>query len=154
MYKCLKCGHVFDEGEQHVWKGSVGEFWGEPCYELISGCPHCHGDYEDAKECSICGKAFVNDELFGGVCEDCIEKHGKNIDMAVKVGSHFKDSVYLNCIFTTFFDTNEIEKILFDELNKKHLNGEIDLKEFIDNDIGWFGEYLAKEVKKNENGKK
>lgn len=153
MYKCLDCGHVFDDGEQEVWEESRGEFWGAPCSEVVDGCPRCHGDYEEAKKCSICGGVFVDDDLFGGVCEECIEKHGKDIGMVLRVSSHQQEEIRLNCLFTNFFKKNEIEKILFEELTKKHLNGEIDFKKFIEDDIEWFGEYLAKEVEKDEKGK-
>lgn len=48
MYKCNDCGRVFDE--PHTWKESRGEFWGQPCYETLSGCPYCEsGDIDEVK---------------------------------------------------------------------------------------------------------
>ena len=43
-YRCLECGHIFDEGEQEVW------YEHHPCgmgtaSEEFSGCPLCKGDY-------------------------------------------------------------------------------------------------------------
>lgn len=55
MYKCMECEHLFEEGEQKTWKEDRGEFWGSPCYEEMSGCPLCDGEYDEAIPCKICG---------------------------------------------------------------------------------------------------
>ena len=47
MFKCLDCGYVFEEGEEAVWYEDRGEYWGVPCRERMTGCPACHGDYEE-----------------------------------------------------------------------------------------------------------
>lgn len=47
MYQCADCGHIFEEGEQAVWYEDRGEFWGVPCRERMTGCPVCHGAYEE-----------------------------------------------------------------------------------------------------------
>jgi hypothetical protein len=47
IYKCVDCGHIFEEGEQAVWYEDRGEFWGVPCSERMTGCPICNGDYEE-----------------------------------------------------------------------------------------------------------
>jgi predicted nucleic acid-binding Zn-ribbon protein len=47
MYKCADCGHIFEEGEQAIWYEDRGEFWGVPCRERMTGCPVCHGAYEE-----------------------------------------------------------------------------------------------------------
>lgn len=73
MFKCDDCGHIFEEGEQAVWEESRGEFWGVPCYEKVSGCPICHGDYDEASECKKCGEWHFSDELTDGLCEGCKE---------------------------------------------------------------------------------
>ena len=50
-YKCNDCECEFDESEIAHWKESRGEFWGQPCYEEMCGCPNCHsGDIEEIKE--------------------------------------------------------------------------------------------------------
>lgn len=65
MYKCLNCGHVFDDGEQAKWKEDDG--WHD-------GCPVCKEAYGEAMHCSRCGGAFFGDELFGGYCFDCLRE--------------------------------------------------------------------------------
>ena len=76
VYKCVECETVFEEGEEAVWKEDRGEFWGFPCSEIMTGCPVCRGDYEEASECKECGKWFFKDGLDDGLCEGCQEKHG------------------------------------------------------------------------------
>lgn len=42
-YKCADCGAIIDESEIATWDEPRGEFWGMPCFERLSGCPHCFG---------------------------------------------------------------------------------------------------------------
>lgn len=70
LCKCLDCGLYFDYDERETWKESRGEWWGMPCSEAVSGCPECHGDYEelephteeaDVVKCKCC-KYFCRDD--------------------------------------------------------------------------------------------
>ena len=70
-YKCVECGAIFEEPA--TWEEDRGEFWGVSCSETMSGCPECHGDYEEAFECKECGEYFFEDELYDGLCESCQE---------------------------------------------------------------------------------
>ena len=54
MQKCLECGKVFEDDEVAHWEEDRGEFWGVPCTETVSGCPHCRGDYDEAIKCDSC----------------------------------------------------------------------------------------------------
>lgn len=63
-YKCIKCGHIFEAGEQATWKEDYGEEW--------SGCPLCLGEYEETSRCYCCGSDQFEDELYWGLCLDCI----------------------------------------------------------------------------------
>lgn len=48
MYKCTECGRTFDDGNIATWEESRGEFWGQPAYERMCGCPYCYSsDYEE-----------------------------------------------------------------------------------------------------------
>jgi hypothetical protein len=70
MYRCIVCGHLFEEGEQATWREDRGEFWGSPCNENVSGCPLCKGDYEEIKPCKICGS--YKHEADKKYCVDCM----------------------------------------------------------------------------------
>lgn len=69
-YRCVECGHVFEEGEEAVWYETY-EFWGFPSREEMTGCPKCKGAFEEARECKKCGELHFEDELYDGLCEDC-----------------------------------------------------------------------------------
>lgn len=152
-YICLNCGHIFEEGEQANWEESRGEFWGHACSENMSGCPLCHGEYEETMPCAICGSEHLEEELNGGVCDDCIEKYQHDIDMCFNIGSNDTDNVELNCFLASMFDKKEIEEILFRELKEAQKYRQIDCEKFIKSDRDWFAERLAEEVKKDENAK-
>lgn len=67
MFKCLQCGHLFEDGEQLEWEDMHGLTFGNG--EHFSGCPLCKGDYQEIEPCKICGtyQHEVEDEY----CEDC-----------------------------------------------------------------------------------
>ena len=74
MLKCVDCGHVFRDSELAYWSEGRGEYWGASCSEMMSGCPKCHGDYEEAKICESCGQYFTLEELDENhLCEGCRE---------------------------------------------------------------------------------
>lgn len=151
-YMCMSCGNIFEQGEQRKWRESRGEFWGAPCYEDMSGCPICGGDYAKAKKCEMCRTVHLEEELEAGVCGDCVEKYRNDIDMCYAIGAHEKDDVSLNSFLLSVFSPEQIEEILFSALKEAKKLVEIDCKEFISNDLWWFCKKLLEEVKKNENG--
>ena len=75
MYCCLECGRIFPKDEVSVWKESRGEYWGTLCYESVSGCPYCKGDYVKTHQCNVCNEWIIGSyiKLEGGerICEDC-----------------------------------------------------------------------------------
>lgn len=87
MYKCLDCGHVFEEPKQYREDRTPGGTCeGGSFIEHYTGCLLCSGAYEEAKQCEICGEYFTSDELTdtteyinggcGDCCEQCIEDGG------------------------------------------------------------------------------
>lgn len=70
MFKCLDCGHLFEDGEEKLIKESLGEFWGQPTVRVVSVCPICEGDFEEVKPCEICG-SYESIESGESVCEKC-----------------------------------------------------------------------------------
>ena len=147
-YKCLECGHIFEEGEQATWSESRGEFWGFPCSEEVDGCPLCKGDYEETTPCKICGSEHLEEDLNGGVCNECIDRYKNDFDMCLKVSENDKVPVKINALVAWLIDEGDIEQILIEYLKSRYST--IDCSEYIDDDRDDFGEKLAQEVKKNE----
>jgi hypothetical protein len=153
-YICLDCGHIFEEGEQKTRTEERGEYWGTSCSVSIGGCPNCGGEYEEATSCSICGSKHLEEDLNGGLCDECIDKYKHNIDMCFKVGSGDTEAVKINCFLAAMFDEKEIEELLFDRLKKR--NGyikeyiELDCEKFVNSDRSWFGERLLEELEKEK----
>lgn len=88
MYKCLDCGHVFEEpkrvnADDYYGVSGMFESRSTTYYDV---CPECEGSIEEAKQCEICGEYFMDDELTdtteyinggcGDCCEQCIEDGG------------------------------------------------------------------------------
>ena len=149
-YKCLECGNIFDEGEQASWLESRGECWGRESYETNDGCPLCHGDYEETVPCEICGSEHLEDELFGGVCQECIDQYKTDLQMCYNIGKNDTLEVELNIFLAELFTKSEIEEVLMDALVKSHKIAKVDTDDFVDKYKEWFGECLSEEVNKNE----
>ena len=66
MYRCLECGHIFEDGEQ--------EYWTEPHKERLSGCPVCHGVYASARPCKLCGSYLNCEKEYCEICENDVKK--------------------------------------------------------------------------------
>lgn len=63
LYICPKCGEKFNVPDRQQWKGDA---W--------NCCPNCgEPDYEPAFECACCGEDFLEKDLIGGVCAECLE---------------------------------------------------------------------------------
>ena len=150
-YKCLKCGNIFEEGEQARWSESRGEYCGTPCSETMSGCPLCKGEYEETVQCAVCGSEHLEDELFGGVCDECIDEYRKDFDSCYEISLGEKTEIKINSLLASLFDVSDIEQILKEYIQDKWQD--VDCSTFIDEDKEWFGTKISKEVKKNENAK-
>ena len=88
----------------------------------------------------------MEDELNGGVCEECIDKYRHDFKTCYKISSGYIQAVEINELLASLFDASDIEQILVEHIKKRC--PDIDCSEFIDSDISWFGENLTKEVKK------
>lgn len=141
-YKCLSCGHIFEDGEQVRWEERHG--LDSPPYEKHCGCPVCKGSFEETKQCKICGGEFLEDELNGGcVCNECIDDYCKAFDICYKVSKNEKKEIEINCLLATVLDVEKIEEILYQYLKAEK---EVDSSSFIEQDKNWFAERLVEEV--------
>lgn len=141
-YKCLDCGHIFEYGEASYWTESHGE--------EMEGCPMCGGYYEETEQCEICGAEYLYSELNGGVCDDCIDQYKNDFDTCYAVSLGEEESIKINALIASLFDPCDIEQILKEYIKSRM--PDVDCSGFVDSDRSWFGERLAEEVKKNENG--
>ena len=146
-FKCLSCGHIFEEGEQASWEEHHPYGMGYAA-ESFSGCSICNGDYEETKQCEICGGEFLEDELNGGcVCDECVEEYKRDLETCYKIADTAeKEEIKINPLLVSLFDVDEIEAILYQKLESVKDN--IDCSAFIDEDKDWFAEKLAEEVSK------
>lgn len=146
-FKCLECGNIFEEGEQVRWEEHHPYGMGYASEEF-SGCPLCNGDFEETKQCEICGGEFLEDELNGGcVCDECVKEYKRDLETCYKIAETAeKEEIEINPLLVSLFDVDEIETILYQQLESVKDN--IDCSAFINEDRDWFAEKLAEEVSK------
>lgn len=147
-YKCLDCGHIFEEGEQARWSESRGEYWGTHCSEHMSGCPLCKGEYEETVQCAVCGSEHLEDELNGCVCDECIDEYRKDFNSCYELSIGETTEIKINSLLASLFDVSDIEQILKEYIRERWQDVSCD--KFIDEDKSWFGEKIAEEVKNHE----
>lgn len=95
-YKCLECGHIFEEGEEARWTEAHGE--------KMTGCPFCKNAYDEAERCNMCASAFLPDELIGGYCLDCLRETITYEDAF----DYMKDrNIFQNFMFEVWYDATE-----------------------------------------------
>ena len=74
MFKCLDCGHIFEEGEQAT-REERHPYGSTTASEYFAVCPVCGGDFEEAACCEKCGGVFLEEELVAGCyCKECLKK--------------------------------------------------------------------------------
>ena len=95
MYKCIDCGHVFEDGDQAVWYENQGECHGVTAMERFSGCPVCCGDYDEVHQCKKCGEWHIEGELYDGWCKKCL-RETINYDTFFEYCEANKDEQYLD----------------------------------------------------------
>ncbi len=76
MYKCEKCGNIYDYN---------GKTWGQPGYDpengdgMVGNCPDCGSDdYIEVESCRVCGD-YVSSNSYFKMCEDCEAKVRKEV---------------------------------------------------------------------------
>ena len=136
-YKCLECGHIFEEGEERVYVQHHD--LDRPTEEIFAYCPRCGGDYEEAELCERCDAAA--EELYEGWCEECILEYYKyDTETCYKAGKKDLQELKINGFLATMFEPAAIEEILYKYLCDRAKNEDIDCTEYIKQDISWFAE--------------
>ena len=126
MFKCCECGHLFEEGEQAVWYENQGECHGVTAMERFSGCPLCHGDYEEVHQCKKCGDWHTDYELYEGWCEKCL-RETINYSTFFEYCEVHKEEQYLdtfvmyyilNCEYVPKYSSDEFHELMIDTYKK------------------------------------
>ena len=90
----------------------------------------------------------MEEELNGDcVCDDCVEEYKRDLETCYKIAETApKEEIKINPLLASLFDVDEIEAILYQQLESVKSN--IDCSAFINEDKDWFAEQLDKEVNK------
>ena len=104
MYICKKCGEIFDEPDVMRFVEHHGEY-DEPW--AVDYCPECGSDeFEEAECCSNCGEYFAEEDVYGGMCENCV-KDALTADLffrwAVDGAKETKYSTFEDFMYTQIF---------------------------------------------------
>ena len=145
-YKCLECGHIFEEGEQAIWEEHHPYGMGYAAESFVC-CPICKGAFKETVKCQICGGEFLPEELNSNyICDECINEFKKNFDICYSISKGEKEKIEIKALLVSLFDVCEIEKILYQHI--KNTKSDIDCSSFIEQDKEWFCYKLIEEVKK------
>lgn len=136
-YKCLECGHIFEEGEEKLHIEPHGEEW--------HGCPRCGGSYQETERCEICGSEHLEEELNCGICEECIDDHKHDFAYCYEISAGETEEISINALLASLLDASDIEQILIEHIKERC--PDIDCSKFIDYDRYWFAQRM-KEVRK------
>ena len=71
MFKCIDCGHLFDDGEEKRYKAEREE--------ISYGCPMCLGGFIELKRCKTCDEYVKSGEDFCEECKVYFRRHFKNL---------------------------------------------------------------------------
>lgn len=138
MLKCLECFCLFEEQDAKFEEERIDGV----VYRTYGHCPKCGGDFEEAVRCSICGEYHFEDDLQGGVCADCLTD--VTLDDCLAVNGDKKTEININSVLAYAFTTSEIEEILMRELRQANEIKPVSCLDYINEDITWFAEELAK----------
>ena len=145
MLKCAWCGEVFSEDSVETKSGYLCECGDHSVYEDYGVCPYCGSDdFEEARKCEICGEYMLVDELFGDVCEGCIEQYENDIQGCYELSQNETVEISINAFLYEMFTTQEIEELLLREL----ISSNASCKRFIESDKTRFGELLLEKEEK------
>ena len=140
-YKCDHCVREFEEPD------IITETHGmtDGSCEKIGVCPYCKGYFEEMAQCRICGEYFTEDELSGGVCDECIYEHSTDIELCHKLGEEAEETIKINGFIASVFTEEQINEILWNRIKEINRMVNISCYDFIDSDKSWFAEKLIEE---------
>ena len=140
-YQCHECDRQFEEPD------IITETHGmtDGSCEKHGVCPYCKGYFEEMHKCEICGEYFTEDELSGGVCDECIYEHSTDIELCHKLGEEAEENIKINGFIASVFTEEQINEILWNRIKEINRMVNISCYDFIDSDKSWFAEKLIEE---------
>lgn len=152
-YICLECGAAFESGEERHWRESHGE--------EMTGCPKCGGGFAEAVRCRVCYEAHLEDDLYNGVCEDCLLDSMTADTLADYLrDGKMEEEFYMEVLFTKA----ELRGILRDaflqrtvlEWEQRKTDALKKCRDYVNDDdcgLADYGEWCAQRRKRGRNGK-
>lgn len=124
VYKCLECRHIFEDVEAYDWV--------EPSGERFTGCPVCFCAYGEAYQCNRCGSYHLPDELYEGMCLECLKELStpQNIADWCETDTLLAEQFYVFYYDSLIADSSEqlrqllrgglLQRYALDKLSRKH----------------------------------
>lgn len=108
MFKCMHCGHEFDEPTNRYNRSITRP-------DEDGFCPNCGSDFfEEAEQCELCGEWHEVGYLHCGICEKCAARD--DFREAYAYGAARKSCVELNGFLAYAYSAQEIEGMLWQDL--------------------------------------
>ena len=136
---CRECGEVFSQADIKRVRHSDGDAWDE--------CPYCGSDeLDDVEQCVVCGRWVAPEDIYHGVCKDCLMDKAEDARLVCEFGAEYKQPVKVNAIYEKAFSDTQIDMIL----QKAFVNllyNEIEQAAYsvATDDLDAFAEWLVKE---------
>ena len=138
-YQCHECDRRFEEPDIVIETHGLDS----PPYEEIGVCPYCKGWFEEMHRCEICGEYFTEDELTGGVCDECVYEKATDIEFCYNLET--EETIKINGFIASVFTEEQINEILWNRIKEINRIVNVSCYDFIDSDKSWFAEQLIKE---------
>ena len=90
-----------------------------------------------------------DDDLWGGVCLECIENH-TNLDTCIEFGNEDKKKVEINGFILSLLSEEQINDILVRAIRDANTIIPIDCSEYVAGDFDWYGEQIVKQKEKEK----
>lgn len=140
MVMCGECGEVFEDSEIKRVRHSDGDAWDE--------CPYCGSDeLRDVEQCDECGRWEAPEDIYHGICSDCLLDRAADIRGMLEYGRYAADTVHVNAIFAKAFSETQIDDILGRAFVNLMLT---DMKKAAEDVITDDPEHFARFIKKQE----
>jgi hypothetical protein len=145
MYSCNDCGALFEEPVTFYDDVPYGS-------QMVScpsgsGCPYCKGNYSETVECESCGELCNENEVYGGLCKDCIKLKCTTFEQLFQFAKTITPEGEVNALITHLIGDTDKLNIFFEMVIKQwdEFNNmfPIQKQKFIDKNIAKIGKWVA-----------